>query len=505
MRYQRKELSEKLSNLQGEVFDIIIIGGGATGLGCALDATLRGFSTLLLEKDDFASGTSGSSTKLIHGGVRYLQQFDFPLITEALHERSHLLRNAPDIVHPLQFVIPAYSVFEKMYYQVGLKMYDLLAGRGRIQFSKSISKPFLENHFPNIQSRDLKGGVAYYDAQFDDALLAISMAGSINRNGGYCANYCKVESFLKNPNEKIEGVNVYDQIGDQHLTFKSAVVINASGIFCNEILEMDNNRTAERIMTSRGSHIVVTNEKINSKSAILVPKTKDGRVIFAVPWYDRVVIGTTDIVDHRITNRPEITKMEVDFLLETINPYLNSTLNYKDIRATFCGIRPLIKPQQHESSKDLSRKHNIEISDSGLLSIMGGKWTTYRAMAEDAVDAAIELGSFSKVPSSTLDHFIENRSKDLELWDNDEVNGDFLKEMIENQMATSLADILARRTRHCLLDINRSKEIARSISEYCEKNNIAIDHDLESFDIFNSTYYFSSSMFDSVSNATMEV
>ncbi len=488
MKYQRKELSKTLSGLQDNTFDVIIIGGGATGLGCALDASLRGYSTLLVEKDDFAAGTSSKSTKLIHGGVRYLQQLDFPLVNEALFERGILLKNAPEIVKPIQFLIPTYSYSEKPYYYSGLKLYDFLARKDSIGLSQMLSKEQVKERIGNIKTKGLKGGLLYHDAQFDDALLAMSLVTAAIENGGVCVNYCEVKEILHSDEGRVKGVSVFDKIEKRNLDFTGKAIVNASGIFSNMILTKDKGIDQQRIMTSRGSHIIVDKEKLATDSAILIPKTKDGRVIFAVPWYDKVVIGTTDIVEPNVTNDAKVTAAEVDYLLETINRYLRTKLNYEDIRSTYCGIRPLVKPLVTESPKDVSRRHKIEISDSGMISIMGGKWTTYRAMAEDAINLAAELSDLPKVQSRTKDHYLKNPNQGMRLCDNGKISEQFLTHIVENQMVTSLADILARRTRHSLLHVERSKELARKLVVICNKNNIEIDINLQSFYSFSSTF-----------------
>ena len=490
MRNQRKDLSQELEKLQSQKFDVIIIGGGATGLGCALDATLRGYKTLLLEKDDFASGTSSKSTKLIHGGVRYLEQFDFPLVTEALKERGLLMQNAQGIVHPLEFIIPAYSFYEKPYYFAGLKLYDLLAGRKGIGSTQMLSRKRVSEFIPNIRTQGLKGGVKYYDGQFDDALLAMSMVKSTIKEGGICANYCEVTGISKNGDGRIQGVQVSDKIGKKQLSFKGKVVINAAGIFTNNIFTKDKGSDVVRLMTSRGSHIVVDQEKVSKKVAMLIPKTSDDRVVFAVPWYDKVIIGTTDIEDLTVTNQPKIRQEEVDFILDTINCFMHTKLDYKDIRSTFCGLRPLVKPKKGETSSEVSRKHKIEESESGMISILGGKWTTYRAMAEDTVDFAMKKAGLPKAKSSTAKYKLRDPNEGFPFsWD--VYSGkEYLKEVIESQMATSLEDVLSRRTRLTLLDVDRSKKVAEKIASNCSKLGVNFDCDLNAYDQFCDAFEF---------------
>ena len=490
MKNQRKELSHRLKDLQKKLFDVIVIGGGATGLGCALDATLRGYSTLLLEKDDFASGTSSKSTKMVHGGVRYLEQLDIPLVIQALYERGLLLKNAPEIVKTIPFIIPAYSLYEKPYYFTGLKLYDLLAGINGIGFSKLLSKETTRNKFQNIQTEGLKGSIMYYDAQFDDALLAMSLVQSTISHGGICANYCKVIELEKNNNGQLTGVRAEDKIGKNILNFRAKSIINATGIFSNKILKEDKADSPTRILTSRGSHIVVPQEKFPKDHALLVPKTKDGRVIFAVPWYDKVIIGTTDIVDPYVTNQPKVSRKEINYILETINQFLDTELTHADITSTYCGLRPLVKSKNKESSKSISRRHKVEKSESGLISILGGKWTTYRAMAEDTIDTIVNYGMLPEAKCQTKNFKLKSPNKGQKLFNNEELNVDFLTELIEYQMVTSLADILSRRSRGILLDVEKSRGNAKIISEHIKKLNVDIDVDLDTYEEFTKAFDF---------------
>ena len=371
-----------------ELWDICIIGGGATGLGVAVDAASRGFSTLLLEQYDFAKGTSSRATKLVHGGVRYLQQGNIKLVTEALHERGILWRNAPHLVKNMSFIVPNYKWWEGPFYGIGLKVYDWMAGNLGLGKSRLLSREETLELAPTLDDEGLRGGVLYHDGQFDDARLAIHLAMTAADQGAVLLNYCKVGELVKE-NGKVTGVVGVDGISGQRYTINAKVVINATGVFTDSILRMDEPGAEPIIAPSQGVHIMLDKDFLPGKASILVPHTDDGRVLFAVPWHDRIIIGTTDTpVDH-VDIEPRALPEEVDFILKQIGKYLKKVPTVADIRSVYAGLRPLVKSSSRKTA-ELARDHLILVADSGLVTVTGGKWTTYRRMAEDTVDTAIE-------------------------------------------------------------------------------------------------------------------
>ncbi len=398
------EISRDVQKATTTDADIIIIGGGATGLGCAVDAATRGYKSILIEKDDFGRGTSSKSTKLVHGGVRYLEQGNVFLVQEALLERGRLLKNAPHLVHDLSFVIPNYSAFLGPYYLTGLKAYDLLAGRKSFGASRWLSKKAVIEALPNIKRRGLKNGVLYHDGQFDDTRLLVSLLRTFHKNNGIALNYVKAINFIKNKKGKIIGVLCRDKETKEHFELMGKVVINATGVFTEQVQLMDDEDIDISVSPSQGSHIVVDGKYLGKDKAIMIPKTPDGRVLFAIPWHGKTLIGTTDTFTEKITNNPKVNPEEINFMLETAGRYMEDKPTHKDILSTFAGIRPLVSKGKTLDTKSISRSHGISVSDSGLISITGGKWTTYRIMAEDTIDKAI-LGSelkFNKCKTKKL-------------------------------------------------------------------------------------------------------
>jgi glycerol-3-phosphate dehydrogenase len=388
-----------LENRNGQLWDLCIIGGGATGLGVAVDAASRGFSTLLLEQDDFAKGTSSRSTKLVHGGVRYLQQGNIKLVTEALHERGILHKNAPHLVKDLSFIVPNYKWWEGPYYGIGLKVYDWMSGSLGLGPSRLLSREETLELAPTLDGEGLRGGVLYHDGQFDDARLAISLAQTAAEQGGILINHCRVERLLKTEG-KVRGLKAGDTLTGVSYEIRARVVVNATGVFADSILQMDDPVAEPIIAPSQGVHIVLDKVFLPGEAAILVPHTDDGRVLFAVPWHDKIIIGTTDTPMTKITTEPRALPEEIDFVLRQIGRYLTSQPTRKDIRSVFAGLRPLVKSSSKRTA-ELSRDHLITVSDSGLITIAGGKWTTYRRMAEDTVNTAISRGGLANKPSRT--------------------------------------------------------------------------------------------------------
>ncbi|WP_202985180.1 glycerol-3-phosphate dehydrogenase/oxidase [Blattabacterium cuenoti] len=388
------------------VWDIIIIGGGATGLGIALDSSSRGYKTLLLEQSDFSKATSSRSTKLVHGGIRYLAQGNIKLVYEALRERGFLLKNAPHLVKKQQFIIPIFNWKMGLLYWTGLKIYEWMSGA--LSFGKSIflSKREVIQNIPEIKIEKLKGGILYYDGQFDDSRLAINLAQTCVQKGGVLLNYFRVINLLKKEKNKIHGVVACDMETKKEYLIYSKVVINATGVFSDSILKMDNVSTQPPflIKPSQGTHIVLNKSFFISKKALVIPKTSDGRILFCVPWYDHVLVGTTDTFLEKCLLEPIPLEKEINFILHTFQKYFLLIPKKHDILSVFSGLRPLFVSHNDSiegKTKDLSRNHKLIVSSSGLISIIGGKWTTYRKMAEDTVDKAIEIGNFKKKPSIT--------------------------------------------------------------------------------------------------------
>ena len=370
-----------------EPWDLCIIGGGATGLGVAVDAASRGFRTLLLEQYDFAKGTSSRSTKLVHGGVRYLQQGNIKLVTEALHERGILRKNAPHLVKDQSFIVPNYKWWEGPYYGIGLKVYDWMSGSLGLGPSKILSREETLELAPTLDGEGLKGGVLYHDGQFDDARLAISLARTAAEQGAVLINYCRVEGFIKD-GDRIVGVHAEEKISGRSYEIRARAIINATGVFTDAVLQMDEPGSEPIIAPSQGVHIVLDKEYLPGEAAILVPHTDDGRVLFAVPWHDKIIIGTTDTPVKEVQAEPRALPAEIDFILQQIGRYLVRTPTRADIRSVFAGLRPLVRSSSKKTA-ELSRDHLITVAGSGLITITGGKWTTYRRMAEDTVNTAI--------------------------------------------------------------------------------------------------------------------
>ncbi len=405
-----KKLSEKSQN-----WDLIIIGGGATGVGCAIDASLRGYKTLLLEQSDFGKGTSSRSTKLIHGGVRYLQQGNISLVLEALKERGLLHKNAPHLVHNLAFVVPTYDWWEGTFYGVGLKLYDMLAGKYGFGKSRLLSEEETLERIPTLETEGLRGGVIYYDGQFDDARLLINMVQTADELGCDILNYVKVTSLIKE-NDLIAGVKAVDVETGIEYNLKSKAVINATGIFTDSIRKMEDENVKPIIAPSRGTHIVLDKSFLPGDNAIMVPHTSDGRILFAIPWHNHVIVGTTDVEIDQPALEPFADEQEIDFLLSTASKYLIKDPTEKDILSIFSGIRPLVTKGDADNTAAISREHTILISKSGLITVAGGKWTTYRKMAEDTIDQAIEVAQLDYKPSLTenfpLHGFIKSEISD---------------------------------------------------------------------------------------------
>lgn len=481
----RRDFVERINKESGTIWDLVIIGGGATGLGIALDAASRGYKTLLLEQSDFAKGTSSRSTKLVHGGVRYMAQGDLLLVMEALHERGIMLRNAPHLTYNQEFVIPVYSIKDVFIYTVGLKFYDLLAGRLSMGKSYFINREQTLERLSVLKSEGLKGGIVYHDGQFDDSRMAISLAQSCIDRGGVVLNYCRVTGFTKDKKGVITGVTAIELDSGKIFEMKANLVINATGVFADSIAKMDDPQSKPTLRPSQGVHIVIDRSFLKSDSAIMIPKTDDGRVLFAIPWYDEVVIGTTDTPLDSISLEPVALHEEIDFILKTAGKYLRRAPGREDILSVFAGLRPLAADSGNGSTREVSRRHKITFSASGLLTIIGGKWTTYRRMAEDSIEKAIRRGRLRKSKCITADlriSTIPSNSERLHIYgDNFEAIKKIMNEtpgtsdlmdmrlpytkaeiiwICRNEMPFKLEDVLARRTRALFLNARASAEIA---------------------------------------------
>jgi glycerol-3-phosphate dehydrogenase len=481
--------SEQLQALETDTtWDIIVIGGGATGLGTALDASLRGYKTLLLEGHDFAKGTSSRSTKLIHGGVRYLEQGNIKLVREALRERGYLLKNAPHLTSIQTFIVPVFSSWEKMFYGLGLKFYDLLSGKLSLGDTQILSKKETVEHLPTINAEKLAGGILYFDGQFDDSHLAIEIAATAIKKGATVLNYCKVTGFIKTDG-KITGVECIDELSEKKYTLKTKVVVNATGVFTNAIVQMDNQLEHDLVSPSQGIHLVIDAKFFPSTDAMMIPKTDDGRVLFAVPWHNKVVLGTTDTPIEEVSYEPKPLEEEIEFIIKHINRYGTSLIRRADIDAVYVGLRPLVKQKTKVSSALISREHHLSVSSSGLITITGGKWTTYRKMAADAVDNAAFIGKFKKEKCTTAHTPIgdekekETRMKeivknDISLKELVDPNYTFTKAAIvyavKYEMAICIEDILARRMRLLFLDarlaIALAPMVASIMAPYLQKD-----------------------------------
>lgn len=486
---QRSQTIEAISSAPDKIWDIIIIGGGATGLGAGVDAASRGYQTLVLEKFDFAKGTSSRSTKLVHGGVRYLAQGDIPLVLEALHERGLLKQNAPHLVKNLEFIIPNYDWWAGPFYTAGLKVYDLMAGRLGFGPSVHISKQAAMQAIPNLVEDGLKGGVIYHDGQFDDSRLAVNLAQTINDKGGYVANYCAVTALLKDADGMIEGVRFHDTEGNNSFSVKAKVVVNATGVFVDQIHAMDQPCMPKTVVPSQGVHIVLDKSFLRGDSAIMIPKTEDDRVLFAVPWHNQVIVGTTDTPGVEPTIEPRAMEEEVNFILDTAAAFLRKAPTRSDVLSIFAGLRPLAAPEQPgEETKEISRGHKLTISHSGLISVIGGKWTTYRRMGEDIVDKAMLLGGLQSKACATqhmpIHGYVQTPCNDypLEVYGADAAGIEeiirqhselaqplhpdlpYIKAevlwAVREEMALCVEDFLARRTRALFLNARASMQIA---------------------------------------------
>jgi glycerol-3-phosphate dehydrogenase len=467
---------------QGDTpWDVVIIGGGATGVGVAVDAAVRGYKTLLVEREDFGKGTSSRSTKLVHGGVRYLEQGNISLVMEALKERGLLRQNAPHLVHDLPFVVPNYEWWEAPFYGIGMKIYDLLATKYSFGKSKILSREETLQRLPTISQEGLRGGVVYHDGQFDDTRLLTHLVMTAADHGATVLNYCGAVGMLRGEDGFLRGVTLEDRVSGERFDVQAKVVVNATGIFTDEVRRMAEPDVQTMVSPSQGIHLVFEKSFLRADAAIMVPRTSDGRVLFAIPWHEHTVVGTTDTpIDHP-SYEPKPLEEEIEFVLETAGEYLSRKPTRDDILAIYVGIRPLVKAAGSDGSKTsaLSRDHTIHIDGSGLLTIVGGKWTTYRHMAEDTVNHAATLGHLPDVTCATANLHVHGWSDAEDLGHLQVYGSDAAKiralatsspelaqqlhpalpylaaEVIwaaREEMAVTVEDVLSRRTRALLLN-----------------------------------------------------
>lgn len=456
------------------------MGGGATGVGVAVDAASRGYAVALFEQSDFGKGTSSRSTKLVHGGVRYLQQGNISLVMDALKERGLLLRNAPHIVRDLQFVVPNYQWWEAPFYGLGLKVYDVLAGRYGFGRSELLSRDEVLALIPTLEQDGLRGGVKYHDGQFDDSRLLVNLAQTAAEQGACLVNYARVTRLHRDPGGFLAGLAFRDEETGREHDVAARCVVNAAGPFCDQVRRLDDREAAPLIAPSQGVHLVLPREFLPGETAIMVPHTRDGRVMFAIPWHGHVVVGTTDTAIPEVSLEPEPLASEVDFILDTARGYLERPPGRADVLSVFTGIRPLVKEGGAAATATLSRDHKIQISGTGLLTIVGGKWTTYRRMAEDCVDHAAVLAHLDERDCATRQLRIHGHDPDarrhgpLSVYGSDApalqalarerpelaepldaalpITGAQVVWAARHEMARTLDDVLARRTRALCLN-----------------------------------------------------
>ncbi len=506
---RRQDLMARLA--EPRHYDIAIIGGGATGLGVALDAAARGFSVVLVESHDFAKGTSSRATKLVHGGVRYLAQGNISLVREALHERTTLLSNAPHLAQPLPFVMPSYKFWEAPFYGIGLKMYDALAGKAGLGATEFLNRKETLAYLPTVQAQDLKGGVKYWDGQFDDARLALALARTAAREGALLVNYCAATGLI-HEDGKLAGLHARDQETGQAFEIRANCVVNAAGVWVDQLRLLDGQaigRDAKPMVApSQGVHIVVDRSFLPTDHAMLVPKTADGRVLFAVPWLGKTILGTTDTPRHDLAREPLPFGEEVDFILRESARYLSRAPGPADIKSIWVGLRPLVKPPDDDagSTQALSREHTVLVSKSGLVTVTGGKWTTYRAMAEDVLDKCFTAALLSaRAAGATTNlklvgahnsnhtiseapgpHLYGSEASSLESMPGAgrQLGGGLTEAMVRfaarHEYARTVEDVLARRSRLLFLDAALAKTLAPEVAALLLQEN-AVDPQLDAF------------------------
>jgi len=471
-------------------FDVIVVGGGATGLGVALEAVTRGYSVALFEAQDFGSGTSSKSTKLVHGGLRYLANLDIALVKEGLEERRYFLDNAPHLSYPIGYLVPFYSYSEAIQYLVGIKLYDALAGKLRLAKSYFINKSKIAKQYPNLTTRGLLGGMVYYDGSFDDTRLLVSLVKTVKSCGGLVCNYTKVNRLLTNSENKINGVEVVDSISGEVRQYFADVVINATGTFSDVLINQATSQVdSSLVMAAQGTHIVISQDKFPLATTVVIPKTSDGRLVFILPWHDRLIIGTTDVAVDKPSLEPQAAEAEIDFILTTLNNYVNDKISRSDILSVFAGQRPLVKNPKATSSSKVSRKHGI-FNHNNLVTIVGGKWTIFRRMGQDTIDYIEQNILQRKTQSVTrnyqlVDATINNdyanhlnyygKAKN-EIMKLDKLHSNQLLieglpytigeiiYIIRHEFVIIIEDVIARRTRMLYLDASKTKQVIAQIA-----------------------------------------
>jgi glycerol-3-phosphate dehydrogenase len=475
-----------------QVWDVLVIGGGATGLGAAVEAASRGYRTILVEQEDFAKATSMRATKLAHGGVRYLEQGDVKMVLHALHERGLMVRNVPHLAHALEFVIPAYHWWERPFYGIGLTIYDALSGRLSLGHSRVLSRKKTLEMIPTVRQEGLRGGIFYTDGQFDDSRLAVTLAMTAHDLGAVVVNYVRVTALHKDTQGHVNGASVIERESCQEFQIRARTVLNATGIFTDSIRKLDDPSARTMLSVSQGAHIVVDRSFLPGHAAILIPRTDDGRVLFAVPWHDRVIVGTTDNAVPEIALEPTPLDEEIEFILRNADHYLAKPIRRQDVLSAFAGQRPLIKAGHGEKTSRLSRDHTVVTSDSHLVTITGGKWTTYRRMGADAINHLAQVGGLPPQPSRTEALHLHGYLEGTSHGDHRSVYGsDYAgiekiavkspalagplsprlpytgAEVVwaaREEMARTVEDVLARRTHALLLDARAAREAAVEVA-----------------------------------------
>jgi glycerol-3-phosphate dehydrogenase len=498
---RREELMARLA--QAPTFDVAVVGGGATGLGVALDAAARGFRVVLVESHDFAKGTSSRATKLVHGGVRYLAQGNVALVREALHERTTLLHNAPHLAQPLAFVTPSYRWWEVPFYGIGLTLYDVLAGRAGLGKTEFLSRSQTLALLSNAQPKGLRGGVKYWDGQFNDARLALALARTAAARGALLVNYCRADELVFEGG-KVAGLVCLDVETGTRIQVQARCVINATGVWVDELRQMDGRAnpadgrrpTKPMVAPSQGVHLVVDRDFLPGDTALMVPKTADGRVLFAVPWLGKVILGTTDTPRNDLAREPLPFKEEIDFILTEASRYLARSPARSDVRSVWVGLRPLVKPQDDEgdNTKGLSREHTVLVSRSHLVTVTGGKWTTYRAMAEDVLEKCFDRALLERRPAGVTTHMrlvgagVEGMAPcaislppGLHSYGTDQaqvaempgadrelaagLSESMVRFAVRHEYARTVEDVLARRSRMLFLDARLASDIAQATGD----------------------------------------
>jgi len=487
-------------------WDIIIIGGGATGLGTALDAASRGYKTLLIEQADFGKGTSSRSTKLVHGGVRYLAQGNIKLVMEALRERGRLLKNAPHLTFVQPFIVPAYRWWQKYYYAIGLRMYDLLSGSLSLGKTRVLNKHETLEQLPSLQTHQLSGGILYYDGQFDDSRLCVDLAVTAASKEAVLLNYCRVTSLV-HANGKLTGLVLLDEIAHQSHTVLAKAIVNATGVFTDAVLEMDDAQSQKLVTPSQGIHLVISDTLFPGSAAMMIPKTDDGRVLFAVPWMGKVLLGTTDTGVDAPQLEPRAQEAEIEFILSHINRYGTHLVKRSDVLSVYAGLRPLVSQKGSGGTAMLSRDHTLIIAASGLVTITGGKWTTYRKMAQDAVDNAAFIGKLPKKTCITYQlpiGFADKRNEKVQQWITEnpayaeQIHSDYKYTQadviyaIRHELAVTIEDVLARRTRLLFLDaraaIASAEKVANWMAAELGKESAWKTQQVQSFELLAHQY-----------------